>query len=152
MRLLFGVTCGVLAFGLGACRAPEAPAESLDTRTAVVLPPEAFEAVHAEMRMMLTSLHQVHLGAATRDTALVRRAAVASGLAAAADPALEPLLPAEFLRMAVATHSAFDSLAQAIGGGPPTDSVVAHLSRISANCVECHAAYRLSVGAPPRTP
>lgn len=152
MRVVFVVTCGVLAFGLSACRGQEAPAESLDTRTAVVLPPEEFEAVHAEMRTMLTSLHQVHVGAATRDTALMNRAAGASGLAAAADPALEPLLPAEFLRMAVATHSAFDSLAQAIGGGQPTDSVITRLSRISANCVECHAAYRLSLGSPSRAP
>jgi hypothetical protein len=102
------------------------------------------------MRTMLTSLHQIHLGLATHDTALVHRAARASGLAAAADPALEPLLPAEFLRLGVATHSQFDSLAVAIKSGVPADTLLDRLPRLTSNCVQCHATYRLAPATAPR--
>lgn len=101
---------------------------------------------------MLSSLHQMHLGLATRDTALMLRGAEASGLAAAEDPGLEPLLPEEFLRMALATHTSFDRFADAVRGGQPTDSLLVHLPRLTAGCTTCHATYRLIPGEEPRTP
>ena len=122
------------------CRA--APA-TLDTRTPVRLPAEGVEAVRVEMRTMLSSLHDLHLGLATHDTARMHRAAVASGLAAAADPALEPLLPEGFLSLGVATHSQFDTLALAVAAGAPADSLLRRVAQVTANCVTCHATYRL---------
>ncbi|HTK57205.1 MAG TPA: hypothetical protein VL295_10270 [Gemmatimonadales bacterium] len=126
---------------LTACR--PAPVATLDTRTAVPLPAEAVQAVRVEMRTMLASLHDFQTGLARHDTALMRRAAVASGLAAAADPALEPLLPEGFLRLGVATHSQFDTLANAVAAGAPVDSLLRRLPLVTANCVTCHATYRL---------
>lgn len=143
---------GILFLSVSGCqRQPPAP-ESLDVRTAVPLPPEETEAVRAEMRLMLTSLNQLHLALATGDTALGRRAAVASGMGAAEDPALESMLPAEFLRLAVAAHSEFDSLALAISARAPRDTVLTRLARITTNCVACHAIYRLTPAEGPQSP
>ena len=142
------MTCLALA----ACQPTTPTAESLDRRTPVPLPPEAVEAVRAEMRTMLKSLNELHQGLATRDTALVRRAALASGMAAAEDPALEDLLPAEFSRLAAATHTGFDTLALAIGAREPADSSFLRLSRITTNCVACHAIYRLVPSDEPHMP
>lgn len=123
---------------------PKPPAESGgDARTAVPLPPEAVAAVRTEMRTMLGSLHDIHRALAEGDTALAHRAATASGLAAAADPALEPLLPESFLQMGMGTHLQFDSVALAIASGTPVESLPPRLPRLTANCVTCHATYRL---------
>lgn len=135
---------------LAACRPGEAPSAGQDSRTPLPLPVEASEAVRAEMRTMLSSLHEIHLGLTTMDTALIRRAAVASGLAAAADPALEPLLPEEFLRLGVATHSQFDTLASAVSAGASAAALLERLPRLTANCVSCHAIYRLAPAGAPR--
>lgn len=136
---------------LAGCRPAHAPVASLDQRTPVPLPAEAVQAVRVEMRTMLSSLHDFQAGLATHDTARMRRAVIASGLAAAADPALEPLLPAEFLRLGVATHSQFDTLALAMTAGASVDSLLRRLPLVTANCVTCHATYRLetSEGAAP---
>lgn len=146
------IAMSAVSFAALACSAPDAPVESLDRRTAVMLPPEAFEAVHAEMRTMLSSLHQLHMGLAAGDTALLLQGAEASGLAAAADPQLEPLLPAEFLRLGVATHTNFDGFAEAVRRGEPTDSLIVHLSRITLGCTTCHSEYHLTLGQRPEAP
>lgn len=144
MTRIFSRLAAIVSLTLCGCGSPPPDPVSLDTRTPVALPPEAEEAVRDEMRTMLASIDDLHRALATHDTALARRAAVASGLAAAEDPALEPLLPAEFLRLAVATHSAFDSLALAVSARASTDTMLAHLARITQHCVACHALYRLT--------
>jgi cytochrome c556 len=73
------------------------------------------------------------------------RQAARSGLATAADPALEKLLPQEFLQLGISTHQQFDDLAGAIATGIPRDSVVGRLARLTGNCVSCHASYRLEL-------
>lgn len=119
-------------------RAPAAPA---DGRTALRVPVEAREAVLTEMRAMLASVQGVTDGAARADTAAVRRAAAASGMATAADPALEKVLPEQFLKLGMATHMAFDSLAANAAAGPA--SSMRALAGITSTCVACHAMFRL---------
>ena len=116
---------------------------SRDPRTAIELPVEARDAVMLEMRTMLGSVNGILIGQAKGDTAAVRQAALASGTAAAADPALERFLPEAWLKLAMSTHQGFDELA----GSPVKsgDSVTARLARVTGNCVACHAAYRLDV-------
>jgi cytochrome c556 len=121
--------------------APAEPAAPADGRTSLRVPAEAREAVLAEMRVMLGSVHGVLEGANRADTAAVRRAAMASGMATAADPALESLLPEEFLHLGMATHAAFDSFARNSQAGP--EDVRRRLAGITASCVACHATYRL---------
>jgi hypothetical protein len=75
----------------------------------------------------------------------MQAAAKRSGLGAAADPALEKLLPEGFLRLGVSTHQQFDDLAAALATGIPRDSVVGRLTRITGTCVSCHASYRLEL-------
>ncbi len=110
-----------------------------DTRTGIMVPAAARDAVMTEMRTMLGSVNGVLVAQARGDTAALRRAAIASGTAAAADPALERILPAAWLTLAMNTHQQFDELARA------GDSVTVRLARLTGNCVACHAAYRLEL-------
>lgn len=152
LRLLATASAIVLA---GCAKTDEQPASGqpaqppgatpavLDTRVPVPLPPEGVEAVRKEMRTMLASLNQLNQALVSRDSALARTAAIASGVAAAADPALEPLLPPEFLKMGMDTHAAFDSVAAAVAAGATRDSLITYLPRLTVNCVACHTVYRL---------
>ena len=147
MRMPMSVGPRILCLLAGAtlgCKA-KPPEAGVDQRTAIVVPAEAAAAVRAEMRTMLGSLNAVLVAISASDTATMRDAAQASGLAAAADPALEPLLPAPFLVLATATHRQFDSLALAVTAGITADSVIRRLGTLTANCVACHAAFRLVV-------
>lgn len=117
--------------------------QSLDTRTAVRLTAEQRNAVLVEMRGMLGSVSAILAAVQHPDSAAIRDAAAKSGTAAAADPALEKLLPETWLQMAVQTHAGFDSLAAAAAKG--RDTVVARLGRVTGSCVSCHAMYRLVV-------
>jgi hypothetical protein len=97
------------------------------------------------MRTMLGSLHDILRAGMVGDTATMRAAAARAGLANAADPALEKLLPEGFLRLGTTTHQQFDALAEALRIGTPRDSVVGRLVGITANCVSCHTSYRLEL-------
>ena len=114
---------------------------SADSRTAVTLPAHAADAVLAEMRMMLGSVHDVLRALPTGDSTAVRVAAERSGTAMAVDPELERLLPEEFLRLGMRAHAGFDTLAR--DAGAPRDTVIARLSGITSSCVTCHATYRI---------
>jgi hypothetical protein len=136
-----------LLVGLGGCveRPASAPGAGSDRRQVTTVPLEVREAVRSEMRTMLGSLHGILMASMTGDTAAMRQAAVRSGLATAADPALEKLLPEEFLRLGIGTHRQFDELAAGIASGFPRDSVVARVARLTGNCVACHESHRLEV-------
>jgi hypothetical protein len=98
---------------------------------------------------MLGSIHSMLAAVPARDTAVMRQAAIASGMAAAADTALEHLLPEAFLQLGMATHMQFDSLGAAISAGLNADSAIARLGPITANCVSCHQTYRLEIARAP---
>jgi hypothetical protein len=129
---------------LPACKgtAPHVPAA--DGRQPIVLPAEAQEAVRAEMNTMLTSLNRILVALPRQDTAAIRQAAAASGLATAADPALEKLLPEQFLTWGMETHQGFDELNASVAAGHALDTVLVQLGAITRTCVACHATYRLA--------
>jgi hypothetical protein len=118
-----------------------------DVRTAIVLPVQGRHLVLTEMRGMLTSVQGYVDAAARGDTAGMRAAAQASGMAAARDldPAMQQRLPAEFLRLGMSTHAAWDSLAADVSRGVPTGQALGRLGTIMGNCVACHAQYRINV-------
>ena len=120
---------------------PSVHAVGTDGRTPVVVPPEARDAILAEMRQMLGAVQGVLAGAIVPDTAAVRMAAAKAGLVMAADPALEQILPETFLQYGMATHRAFDSLAAHAVDGPGASLTA--LAGITGTCVTCHATYRL---------
>ncbi len=137
----------IALMGATACRTREATTTdtSTDTRTLVMLPPAGRDAVLTEMRAMLGSTNAILDAASRSDTVAMRRAAAASGTAMAADPTLEKYLPEQFLKLAMSTHLQFDSLAAAVGGPAARDTAIARLGRVTANCVSCHATYRIEV-------
>lgn len=114
-------------------------------RRTVVLPAAAREGVLAEMRIMLGAIEGSLRAAAAGDTAALRRAANPAGMAMAADPALEALLPEEWMQRALATHRAFDAL-PAVGTDPR--AIATRLADIATGCNSCHAAYRLETETP----
>ncbi len=114
--------------------AVEPPARTL------ALPAEAREAILAEMRVMLGSVQAALEAAAVADTAALRAAVRPAGMAMAADPELEAMLPADWMGMAIAVHRGFDSLP---GSATDPATIAAGLGRIVAGCNGCHAVYRL---------
>lgn len=118
-----------------------------DVRTAVVLPVQGRHLILTEMRGMLASVQGYVAAAARGDTAGMRAAAQASGMAAARDldPALEQRLPPEFVRLGMSTHAAWDSLAADVGHGAPTGQTLGRLGAVMSNCVACHAQFRINV-------
>lgn len=118
-----------------------------DERTAILLPVQGRHMVLSEMRLMLTSVQGYVDAAARGDTAGMRAAAQASGMAAARDmdPAMEDRLPAEFLRLGMSTHAAWDSLAADVGRGVSSQQALGRLGTIMKNCVACHTQYRINV-------
>lgn len=118
-----------------------------DTREEIVVPASVRQSVRAEMRQMLGALDRALGSAAADDAAGVAEAARSGGTAIAVDmdPALADALPAEFVQLGMATHQAFDAVAEAAETHGGTDSVLAALHQVTNHCVACHATYRLSV-------
>jgi cytochrome c556 len=128
---------------------PVAAAESSDPRTAVVLPADGQQAVLREMRQMLSAVGGAMAAAATGDTAALLAAVAPAGSAAAADPAIEALLPPAWKELAERTHGGFDSLAAAVRRTPGKqelkDTVLVRLAHLNGSCTACHETYRVTV-------
>ncbi len=118
-----------------------------DVRIAIVPPVHGRHLVLTEMRGMLTTVQGYVDAAARGDTAGMRAAAQASGMAAARDldPAMQQRAPADFLRLGMSMHAAWDSLAADVSRRVPTGQTVGRLGTIMRNCVACHAQLRLNV-------
>ena len=120
-----------------------------DPRTPVTLPADGQQAVLREMRQMLGAVGGALSAAAREDTGAVIAALAPAGSTAAADPALEALLPATWKELAERTHGGFDSLTAAVRrartGPGLKDTVLVGVARISGSCTACHEAFRISV-------
>jgi cytochrome c556 len=120
-----------------------------DPRTPVALPADGQQAVLREMRQMLGAIGGALSAAARQDTGSVLAALAPAGSAAAADPALEALLPATWKELAERTHLGFDSLTAAVrrarAGPALKDTVLVGLARISGSCTACHETFRVTV-------
>jgi cytochrome c556 len=72
-----------------------------------------------------------------------------AGSAAAADPAVEALLPAKWKELAERTHGGFDSLTAAVRrartGPALKDTVLVGIARISGSCTACHDTFRITL-------
>ena len=150
MRRVTALIAAAVASGV-ACTstAKEAEPASSDPRTAVALPAEGQQAVLLEMRQMLGAIGGAMSAAARGDTSAVLAALVPAGSAAAADPHIEELLPAQWKELAERTHGGFDSLATAVrrasDGAALKDTVLMGLAAISASCTSCHEQFRVTV-------
>lgn len=136
-----------------ACRTqtgePEAGSQtSVDPRTPVALPPDGQQAVLREMRSMLGAMGGAMAAAARNDTVALLRALLPAGSAAAADPALEALLPPAWRDLAERTHGGFDSLAAVVRRtreGGLRDTVLVRLAQVSTSCNACHETFRITL-------
>lgn len=150
-RLLVSVLALTVLGCSGASRepAPDAREATLDKRMVVALPADGQQAVLKEMRQMLGAMGGAMAAASQGDTTALFAALLPAGSAAAADPAIEELLPAEWKELAERTHGAFDSLAVAArrARGPQAlkDTVLVRLAQVSGSCTACHDMYRVTV-------
>lgn len=151
-RLTVGLT-GLLA-SLACDSTPKAAKNAVsatwkDPRTAVALPADGQQAVLREMRQMLGAVGGAMSAAAREDTGAVIAALAPAGSAAAADPALEALLPLKWKELAERTHGGFDSLTTAVRrtrtGQELKDTVLVGVARISGSCTACHEEFRITV-------
>lgn len=142
---IFVLALGVLA-GVGAREAGSRERQQGDKRTAIELPAAQRDAILREHRAMLTAMQNIMEGAARLDVPRIRAAAQAAGTAAMAgtDSATQVQLPEAFRRQSVATRASFDALMEAVRGFTARDTTLAYLSRISQQCVACHAQYRFT--------
>lgn len=126
-----------------------APPTTQDQRTPVALPADGQQAVLREMRQMLAAIGGALSAAARADTGAVIAALAPAGSAAAADPAIEALLPATWKDLAERTHGGFDSLTAAVRRAPTgpglKDTVLVGIARISGSCTACHEAFRITL-------
>ena len=136
---------GIAVLVLAGCAAMEPGAPTTDARQRLALGPAERDKVLAEMRGLLGSVSAVVQGLAAGDSARAEAAARASGMAVAVDvdPRLMQRLPPEFRRLGMQTHKGFDGLADRIKAGAAREQVLGALGALTANCVACHAAWRL---------
>ncbi len=121
-----------------------------DGRQALLLEPAERDLVLGEMRAFLAAVQGVLAAANAEKMEAAADAASAVGMAAQNDvPAgLIAKLPLEFKRLGFDTHRRFDQLAlDARQLGDP-DHTRQQLAELMANCVACHAAYRIEAVAP----
>lgn len=155
LRVTVGLT-GLLASL--ACDSPPRTAETAenaalpatkDSRTPVALPADGQQAVLREMRQMLGAVGGALSAAAREDTGAVIAALAPAGSAAAADPALEALLPMAWKELAERTHGGFDSLTASVRrtrtGLELKDTVLMGVANISGSCTACHETFRITV-------
>lgn len=129
------------------CRDQEAaPGDTQETRETIVLPEKVRQTLLLEMRQMLEALDGVLAAAVEMDRSRMAEAALSGGtrIAVDTDPSVAERLPEEFIRLGSGTHRDFDALAKEIREGASRDTVLARMSRITANCVSCHASYRVA--------
>jgi cytochrome c556 len=148
------VALAALFATIGCTSAPrETPAalavSSTDQRTAVVLPADGQQAVLREMRQMLGALGGTMAAARNGDTTALLAAVAPALSSAAADLALEAMLPPAWNELAERTHGGFDSLAAAArrtkGARALEDTVLARLPMLIVSCTSCHETFRVAV-------
>lgn len=117
-----------------------------DPREVVRLAPAEAEKLRAGMRAYVESLQGIVAALAANRTADVPELAARSGARMLRDVSLLSglQLPPGFVAMSLATHSQFDELAETAARGTSRTAILESLSGIMANCVSCHAAYRLA--------
>ena len=153
MRLCWTLTA-LLALALAATlylflvRGSVAPAS--DGRTAILLDPGERDLVLAEMRAFLQATQAIVVAANQGDVPAA--AAAARGVGAAAQrgvPAsLMGKLPLGFKQLGFDTHSRFDQLALDAESLGDASQTLAALGELMANCVACHAAFRIDSPQP----
>jgi hypothetical protein len=122
------------------------PEKMDDARQNIPLSETEKAIVMAEMRQMLSSIQGITEGLAQGDMQAVVGAAAKSGMAMMQEvPAqIRMKFPQAFAQMGMASHKAFDQIAQETKSIKDPSPVLRQLSAAMQNCVACHAAYRIT--------
>jgi hypothetical protein len=145
LLLAAALAAAIYIFGIRGATAPAS-----DGRTAILLEPGERDLVLAEMRAFLQATQGILVAASKDDTAGAATAARAVGMAAqrGVPASLMGKLPLGFKQLGFDTHGRFDQLAlDAESLGDPGQTLNA-LGDLLANCVACHAAFRIDAPRP----
>lgn len=149
LKLQLCVLAAIGAGALGGCQSAgrelEAVAAGNTEREVVRMTPHDSLRFRSGMQTYLASLHAITDALSRNDRASAAEAARASGMSALKEVSLAEALtmPPQFVLLASDTHERFDALAAAASGQATRSELLAQLSNIVANCIACHAAYRL---------
>jgi len=146
LTALFTIALGAALY-LFVIRGSVAPAS--DGRTAILLAPGERDLVLAEMRAFLASTQTILVSATNGDLGAAATAARQVGAKAqqGVPASLMGKLPIGFKTLGLDTHRRFDQLAlNAEELGDPGQTLQ-ELGELMANCVGCHAAFRIDVDA-----
>lgn len=143
-RAISAACVAAALIGAGAAGA-QGPAAPPDGRQRVLVPVPARDKILLEMRHMLEAVAAIHQGLAEGSMPRVEQAARGAGLGTAAEvnPEIRRQLPQQFLTLGMQTHRKFDELAERVKGGGGREDALKGLAEVTANCVACHASYRL---------
>ena len=122
-------------------------AESADGRTAILLTSSERDFVLAEMRGLLEAVEGITAELADENMDGVAEAARAVGMGSAGGEPMTLIakIPLEFKSLGMATHQAFDDLANEAEDMGDGTVVLGQLSAILTNCTSCHSSYRFDV-------
>jgi hypothetical protein len=144
LRLVLVGSC----FGIGVAwaGAQTAPQSKGDPREAVTLSPAETEKMLAGMRKYLETIQGIVAAMAENDGARVPAIASQSGAKLLQDvpPTTGLKVPLGFSSMSFDTHDKFDKLSDKAAKGASRSVILKDLRNIMANCISCHAAYRLA--------
>ncbi len=118
-----------------------------DGRTAIIMSAGERDMVLADMRIFLESVEAITGALAENDMNSVADHAKQVGVPAEskAPVSLMAKLPLAFKTMGMATHQAFDDLAQVAADTGDGQVVLTNLSELMNNCTTCHAGYRIQI-------
>jgi len=142
LNVLLAIALGITLY-LFVVRGSVAPAS--DGRIAILLEPGERDLVLAEMRAFLQSTQTILVSASQGELApAVAAARQVGALAQQGVPtSLMGKLPLEFKTLGLDTHRRFDQLALNTDELGDPGQTVQELGELLANCVGCHAAYRI---------
>lgn len=118
-----------------------------DTREAITLTAPERDHLLAGMRTYLESVQGIVSAMAENDLTRVSSSAEKSGAKLLLDvfPTATLKMPLGFTSMSLDTHDKFDKLAGRAKHSPTRSQVLTDLRDLLANCMSCHAAYRIVV-------
>jgi hypothetical protein len=147
-RIVLAAAAALPAVAFIAGAGPAEEAGEADGRTAVAVTPAERAYILGQMRLFVISIQTIASGLGAGDRAQAGEAAAARGLARNAnDPAFPPTLaaklPPQWKQLGGGMRKGFDALAQTISTGD-TQKSLEQLGIVMANCVACHAIYRVA--------
>jgi len=116
-----------------------------DIRIAILLSEDERNLVLEEMRTFLDTVRIITMALAKEDMVGIDAPARKVGMASSGEvpAALRDKLPAEFRKLAMNTHKAFDLIALDALDMEDRQHTLEQLGSLMGNCVSCHAIYRL---------